>query len=71
MNRQETQHPRRLGLDGSEADTFPASEPVRPPGRTLVRTCMSRPGVAVTPGADFATVTAVLIASDTAPLPHR
>ncbi|MER7673984.1 CBS domain-containing protein [Kitasatospora sp. NPDC096128] len=50
-------------LDGTAADTFPASEPVRPPGRTPVRDCMSRPGVAVTPGTDFATVAAVLSAS--------
>ncbi|MFD5462230.1 CBS domain-containing protein [Kitasatospora sp. NPDC127059] len=50
-------------LDGTEADTFPASEPVRSPGRTAVRDCMGGPGVAVTPGTDFATVAAVLSAS--------
>ncbi|MER7756787.1 CBS domain-containing protein [Kitasatospora sp. NPDC097643] len=59
-------------LDGSPADTFPASGPVRPPGRTTVGACISRPrpsgtglpvGVAVTPDTDFATVAAVLSAS--------
>ncbi|MEV7358869.1 CBS domain-containing protein [Kitasatospora sp. NPDC091276] len=50
-------------LDGTSADTFPASGSARPPGRTRVGDCMSRPGVAVTPGTDFATVAAVLSAS--------
>ncbi|MDH6706679.1 hypothetical protein P3T27_003406 [Kitasatospora sp. MAA19] len=50
-------------LDGVPADTFPASDSARPPGRTRVGDCMSRPGIAVTPGTDFATVAAVLGAS--------
>ncbi|MGW2370978.1 MULTISPECIES: CBS domain-containing protein [Kitasatospora] len=50
-------------LDGTPADTFPPVEPGRPPGRTRIRDCMSRPGIAVTPGTDFATVAAVLSAS--------
>ncbi|MQS17127.1 CBS domain-containing protein [Streptomyces kaniharaensis] len=60
-------------LDGTAADTFPASEPDRAPGRIRVRDCMSfpqpsagrrpHPAVAVTPGTDFATVAAVLSAS--------
>ncbi|MBO1414508.1 HPP family protein [Streptomyces sp. FH025] len=50
-------------LDGTAADVFPADGPARSPGRTRVRDCMSRPGIAVTPGTDFATVAAVLSAS--------
>ncbi|MFJ8625076.1 HPP family protein [Kitasatospora sp. NPDC093550] len=50
-------------LDGTAADTFPSPLPAPPPDRALVRDCMSRPGVAVTPGTDFATVAAVLSAS--------
>ncbi|MET9182940.1 CBS domain-containing protein [Kitasatospora aureofaciens] len=50
-------------LDGTPADTFPAVEPARPPVRTRVRDCMSRAAVAVTPRTDFATMSAVLIAS--------
>ncbi|MFF3110944.1 HPP family protein [Kitasatospora sp. NPDC057904] len=50
-------------LDGAPALTFPDTESARPPGRTLVRDCVSHPGVAVTPGTDFATVAAVLSAS--------
>ncbi len=50
-------------LDGTLSDTFPSSGPARPPGRTRVGDCMSRPGVAVTPGTDFATLAAVLSAS--------
>ncbi|MFJ2782024.1 HPP family protein [Kitasatospora sp. NPDC087315] len=50
-------------LDGTAADTFPSSHPAPPAARTRVRDCMSRPGVAVTPGTDFATVAAVLSAS--------
>ncbi|MEU4119898.1 CBS domain-containing protein [Kitasatospora sp. NPDC028055] len=54
---------RRSILDGSPADTFPSADPTPSPGRTLVRDCMSRPGIAVTSGTDFATVAAVLSAS--------
>ncbi|MET8628769.1 CBS domain-containing protein [Kitasatospora sp. NPDC004669] len=50
-------------LDGTAADTFPAAEPARPPGRAAVRDCMTRPGIAVTPDTDFPTVAAVLSAS--------
>ncbi|MFE5586048.1 HPP family protein [Kitasatospora sp. NPDC056531] len=50
-------------LDGTAADIFPAGPSARPPDRTRVRDCMSRPGVAVTPGTDLATVAAVLSAS--------
>ncbi|MFJ9770595.1 HPP family protein [Kitasatospora sp. NPDC101157] len=50
-------------LDGTAADTFPSAAPAPSPSRTLVRDCMSRPGIAVTPGTDFATVAAVLSAS--------
>ncbi|MEV7186388.1 CBS domain-containing protein [Kitasatospora sp. NPDC093102] len=51
-------------LDGTAADTFPSSGPVPPAaGPTRAGDCMSHPGIAVTSGTDFATVTAVLSAS--------
>ncbi|MGA5823800.1 HPP family protein [Kitasatospora sp. NPDC094028] len=48
-------------LDGTPADTFPAADLERRP--SLVRDCMSRPGAAVVPGTDFATIAAVLSAT--------
>lgn len=50
-------------LDGTAADTFPPPALTPPAGRARVRDCMSRPGIAVTPATDFATVAAVLSAS--------
>ncbi|MFJ9610407.1 CBS domain-containing protein [Kitasatospora sp. NPDC101176] len=50
-------------LDGTAAGTFPSADPAPSPGRMLVRDCMSRPGIAVAPGTDFATVAAVLSAT--------
>ncbi|MER5635547.1 CBS domain-containing protein [Kitasatospora sp. NPDC002227] len=54
-------------LDGTAADTFPAA--ARPAGRACVRDCMGGPRVAVTPGTDFATLVAVLSASQRGVVP--
>ncbi|MBP0450603.1 CBS domain-containing protein [Kitasatospora sp. RG8] len=56
-------------LDGTPALTtaHPDTSPVS--GRTRVRACMSRPGIAVTPGTDFATVVAAITASRRGILP--
>ncbi|MDH6127307.1 hypothetical protein [Kitasatospora sp. GP82] len=42
-------------LDGTPTETFADPGHAHTPGRALIRTCMSRPAVAVTPDTDFAT----------------
>ncbi|MFD0273645.1 CBS domain-containing protein [Kitasatospora sp. NPDC127111] len=56
-------------LDGASSDAFPGGGVPSPSTRTRVGACMSRPGVAVTPRTDFATVVAALTASRRGVLP--
>ncbi|MFI6848995.1 CBS domain-containing protein [Kitasatospora sp. NPDC050467] len=56
-------------LDGTTAETIAHPDASPTPGRTRVRACMSRPGIAVTPGTDFATVVAAITASRRGILP--
>ncbi|MGE7434275.1 CBS domain-containing protein [Kitasatospora sp. NPDC001175] len=56
-------------LDGTSTVGFADPGHTRIPGRALVRTCMSRPAVAVTPDTDFATMVAAITASRRGVLP--
>ncbi|MGK4585317.1 CBS domain-containing protein [Kitasatospora sp. HPMI-4] len=56
-------------LDGTPTETFADPGHARIPGRALVRTCMSRPAVAVTPDTDFATMVAAITATRRGALP--
>lgn len=56
-------------LDGTPTDSFADPSQAGPLGRSTVRACMSRPGVAVTPETDFATMVAAITASRRGVLP--
>ncbi|MFB7616820.1 hypothetical protein [Kitasatospora sp. NPDC056181] len=56
-------------LDGTPALTTAHPDTPSVSGRTRVRACRSRPGIAVTPGTDFATAVAAITASGRGILP--
>ncbi|MFB7667727.1 CBS domain-containing protein [Kitasatospora sp. NPDC056138] len=56
-------------LDGTPTASFADPGQARVPGRSRIRTCMSRPAVAVTPDTDFATMVAAITASRRGVLP--